>query len=296
VCGLAQLAALKGVGLLVVVLGLPRWRSSPAHRAGCCTAAFKFGWGPGENGWSLFAVGIISALVQGVPAGHMLKPIRHPAPGHVGLVSSGLAYLGFGLATEGWMMYAVIVWQPAGRGGAASIQSLVSNAADASAQGQTMGSWRPQQPDGGGGAGGGAPLLGLGVAPAPPGDWRSALPMSTSAPLQAWAPGAGHPHFRRQAAAAGGRGLSCAMHDKILILDFGSQVTQLIARRVREAHVYCEIHPNDVSDDFVRGFAPKGVILSAATPAPTKSTSCARPQAVWDWACRCWASATACSR
>ena len=37
------------------------------------------------------------------------------------------------------------------------------------------------------------------------------------------------------------------MHDKILILDFGSQVTQLIARRVREAHVYCEIHPNDVS-------------------------------------------------
>ena len=36
-------------------------------------------------------------------------------------------------------------------------------------------------------------------------------------------------------------------HDRILILDFGSQVTQLIARRVREAHVYCEVHPNDVS-------------------------------------------------
>ena len=36
-------------------------------------------------------------------------------------------------------------------------------------------------------------------------------------------------------------------HDKILILDFGSQVTQLIARRVREAHVYCEVHPCDVS-------------------------------------------------
>ena len=52
------------------------------------------------------------------------------------------------------------------------------------------------------------------------------------------------------------------MHDKILILDFGSQVTQLIARRVREAHVYCEIHPNDVSDAFIREFAPKGIILS----------------------------------
>ena len=51
------------------------------------------------------------------------------------------------------------------------------------------------------------------------------------------------------------------MHDRILILDFGSQVTQLIARRVREANVYCEIHPNDVSDAFVREFAPKVVRL-----------------------------------
>ncbi len=57
---------------------------------------------------------------------------------------------------------------------------------------------------------------------------------------------------------------SAAMHDKILILDFGSQVTQLIARRVREAHVYCEIHPNDVTDDFVRAFAPKAIILSGS--------------------------------
>lgn len=53
-------------------------------------------------------------------------------------------------------------------------------------------------------------------------------------------------------------------HDRILILDFGSQVTQLIARRVREAHVYCEVHPNDVSEDFIREFAPKGIILSGS--------------------------------
>ena len=44
-------------------------------------------------------------------------------------------------------------------------------------------------------------------------------------------------------------------HDRILILDFGSQVTQLIARRVREAHVYCEVHPNDVSAEFIREHA-----------------------------------------
>jgi GMP synthase (glutamine-hydrolysing) len=51
-------------------------------------------------------------------------------------------------------------------------------------------------------------------------------------------------------------------HQKILILDFGSQYTQLIARRVREQQVYCELHPNDVSEDFIRAFKPQGVILS----------------------------------
>jgi len=57
-------------------------------------------------------------------------------------------------------------------------------------------------------------------------------------------------------------------HHKILILDFGSQVTQLIARRVREAHVYCEVHPCDVSNDWLRQYAAdgtlKGIILSGS--------------------------------
>ena len=53
-------------------------------------------------------------------------------------------------------------------------------------------------------------------------------------------------------------------HDRILILDFGSQVTQLIARRVREAHVYCEVHANDVSADFINEFKPSGIILSGS--------------------------------
>ncbi|NYH17693.1 GMP synthase-like glutamine amidotransferase [Paraburkholderia bryophila] len=52
------------------------------------------------------------------------------------------------------------------------------------------------------------------------------------------------------------------LRERILILDFGSQLTQLIARRVREAHVYAEVHPFDVSDDFIREFDPKGIILS----------------------------------
>jgi GMP synthase (glutamine-hydrolysing) len=51
-------------------------------------------------------------------------------------------------------------------------------------------------------------------------------------------------------------------HQKILILDFGAQYSQLIARRVRDMHVYCELHPFDVSDAFIREFAPSGIILS----------------------------------
>ena len=73
------------------------------------------------------------------------------------------------------------------------------------------------------------------------------------------------------------------MHQKILILDFGAQYTQLIARRVREARVYCEIHPYDVSDQFVRDFGAKGVILSGSHMSVTEGQATARaPQAVFE--------------
>ena len=71
-------------------------------------------------------------------------------------------------------------------------------------------------------------------------------------------------------------------HDKVLILDFGSQVTQLIARRVREAAVFCEIHPNDVSDDFIKSFAPKAIILSGSHASTYEDHELRAPQAVWD--------------
>ncbi|MEW5888029.1 MAG: glutamine-hydrolyzing GMP synthase [Pseudomonadota bacterium] len=71
-------------------------------------------------------------------------------------------------------------------------------------------------------------------------------------------------------------------HSKILILDFGSQVTQLIARRVREAHVYCEIHPCDVSDEFVRGFGAQGIILSGSHMSAYEETTDKAPQAVFE--------------
>jgi len=72
------------------------------------------------------------------------------------------------------------------------------------------------------------------------------------------------------------------VHEKILILDFGAQYTQLIARRVREARVYCEIHPADVPDAFVRAFAPKGIILSGSHMSAYEESTEKAPAAVFE--------------
>jgi GMP synthase (glutamine-hydrolysing) len=69
---------------------------------------------------------------------------------------------------------------------------------------------------------------------------------------------------------------------RILILDFGAQYTQLIARRVRELGVYCEIHPWDVSDAEVRAFAPRGVILSGGPESVTDPKAPQAPAAVYE--------------
>lgn len=75
-------------------------------------------------------------------------------------------------------------------------------------------------------------------------------------------------------------------HHKILILDFGSQVTQLIARRIREAHVYCEVHPCDVSNDWLRQQAAdgtlKGIVLSGSHASVYAEATDRAPEAVFE--------------
>jgi len=70
--------------------------------------------------------------------------------------------------------------------------------------------------------------------------------------------------------------------DKILILDFGSQVTQLIARRIRESGVYCELHPYDVDAEFIRKFAPRGIVLSGSHSSVVEDEQARAPQAVFE--------------
>ena len=75
-------------------------------------------------------------------------------------------------------------------------------------------------------------------------------------------------------------------HQKILILDFGSQVTQLIARRIREAHVFCEVHPCDVTSDWLRDYALdgslKGIILSGSHASTYEAHGLRAPQLVYE--------------
>ena len=88
--------------------------------------------------------------------------------------------------------------------------------------------------------------------------------------------------------------MSQTSHDRLLIIDFGSQVTQLIARRLRELNVYCEIHPyQNVTDAFLDDFAPKAVILSGGPASVIARARRARRKRSLTWACRSWASAMA---
>ena len=75
--------------------------------------------------------------------------------------------------------------------------------------------------------------------------------------------------------------MAAQSHSRILILDFGAQYTQLIARRLRESNVYCEIHPFDVDDAFVRAYAPKGIVLSGGPASVTEGVTPRAPAAVW---------------
>lgn len=79
---------------------------------------------------------------------------------------------------------------------------------------------------------------------------------------------------------------------RILILDFGSQYTQLVARRVRELGVYCELWAWDVTEAQIRDFNPSGIILSGGPESTTEETARARRSMSLKQACRYLASAT----
>ncbi|MDO8418917.1 MAG: TCR/Tet family MFS transporter [Rubrivivax sp.] len=139
VSALKGLTALRGVGPLVWVVGLAGLAQFTMHMSWVLYTTFKFGWGPKENGWSLFTVGVMAAIVQGGLMKQLLKRFSAQRLAALGLVSSTFCYLAWGLATEGWMMIVIVVCNLFGFTTVAALQSLISNAADERDQGRTMG-------------------------------------------------------------------------------------------------------------------------------------------------------------
>jgi len=208
VAALRKLANLKGAGRLVAVLACCGLAQFMLYTCWVLYTTFKFGWGPLENGWSLAAVGIVSAITQGLLLQRILKLVSPQRLAVLGLVSSTLAYVLWGAATQGWMMYAIIFLNILGATVTSAIQSIISSAADEKSQGTTLGAL--------GGLNSlmavlappiGATLLTL-VSDLPKGDWRIGAPFYFCAVLQGAALVLAVGQFRRERArrgAAGGR-------------------------------------------------------------------------------------------
>ena len=194
---LAGLARLKSVGVLVVVIALSTLAQFILHGTWVLYTGFRFDWGPRENGLSLFVVGLASAVMQGLLLGWLLKRLGERRLVVAGMISGALAFTLYGLATQGWMMYAIIAANLLGFAVAPGLNAIVSKAADPREQGLAMGSLSslgslmaviaPMI---------GAPLLAE-ATHLPVGHWRIGAPFFLSAGLQVIALVLAVIHFRR---------------------------------------------------------------------------------------------------
>lgn len=139
ISALRGLAALQGVGPLVAVIALSTLAQFTLHNTWVLYTKFRFGWGPLAVSWSLVVVGVASVISQGVLLRPLLKRFSAQRLAMISMASAALAYLCYGLATEGWMIYVIIGLNLLGGVGAAALQSFISNAASAAQQGQAMG-------------------------------------------------------------------------------------------------------------------------------------------------------------
>jgi len=136
---LRSLARLQGVGGLVVVIACSGLAQFVTQTTWVLYSKFKFGWGPRENGWALAVYGLAAVVGQGFLLGRLLKVFSPRRLALIGLISSTLAYAAFGAVTQGWMLFLAIALNLLGTTVSANMQGIVSSAASAKSQGQTMG-------------------------------------------------------------------------------------------------------------------------------------------------------------
>lgn len=137
---LVGLARLKGVGALVAVIALANLAQFILNGTWVLFTTFRFGWGPPQNGASLFVFGVVASVVQGGLLGLLLRKLGERKVVLIGLASSTFAFVGYGLASQGWMMYAVIAANFLGFAVSAALNAVVSKAAPPAEQGLAMGS------------------------------------------------------------------------------------------------------------------------------------------------------------
>jgi DHA1 family tetracycline resistance protein-like MFS transporter len=159
---------------------------------------FRFGWGPRENGFALFYVGLVAAVVQGGLLGPLLRRFGDVRLSLTSLAIGTVAYVLYGLAQQGWMMYAIIVGNFISFAAGPALQGIVSNAVGAREQGVTMGALNSIQsimfvvaPAIG------TPLLAQ-VSQLPASDWRVGVTFFVSAALQVVALFLARRHFAFQ--------------------------------------------------------------------------------------------------
>jgi DHA1 family tetracycline resistance protein-like MFS transporter len=195
------LVKLKSVGALVIVFALTTLAQFILHTVWVLYTAFRFDWGPRESGLSLFVVGLMAAIVQGGLMGWLMRSLGERRVVVAGLTSGTVAFAGYGLATQGWMMYAIIAANLLAFAVGAALNAIVSKAADPREQGLAMGSLSSLASL----MGVCAPLVGTPllaeVSHLPAQDWRVGAPFFLSAALNLLALLVAAWHFARHHAA-----------------------------------------------------------------------------------------------
>jgi DHA1 family tetracycline resistance protein-like MFS transporter len=174
----------REVGSLVVVFALVVLAQLMLQTTWVLFTHFRFGWGPRENGFALFCVGLVATAVQGGLLGGLLRRFGEARVALWGLSTGAVAYVLYGLVQQGWMMYAIIVGNFLSFAAGPALQGIVSNAVGPREQGVTMGALTsinsimfvlaPLI---------GTPLLAR-VSSLPPSDWRVGATFFVSAALQ----------------------------------------------------------------------------------------------------------------
>ena len=195
---LIALTKIQGIGSLIWVVVLTAFPQFLLQSTWVLYTTFRFGWGPRENGFSLFVVGIAAALGQTVLLRFLLGKLGDNKTALVGLASSFFAYLLYGSATQGWMMYAIILANLCGFAASPALQGIVSKAVDPRHQGITLGSLNSISSI----MGVIAPLVGAPILAAvsglSPTDWRIGATFFVAAIAQLLALGQAFLHFRRR--------------------------------------------------------------------------------------------------